>query len=139
MNMLYWEWEYFSKDVVKVSATEWLWSWFYQGCADLHTPGQEWVWNSPVQIGLKYHQITLQILECFRKSLSAQFPFNLMKPCILGRSMFTKIRLVLFKKNFYEKPIMLLGTVNYFFTKILVKTGFHEISCFIWNLLKYIL
>ena len=44
--------EYFSKDAVKVSAPQWLWSVFYKGCAELHTPGQKWVWNSQVQIGL---------------------------------------------------------------------------------------
>ena len=53
MNMLFWEREYFSKDVVKVSAPQWLRSEFYQGCTDLYTPDQKWVWNSPVQIGLR--------------------------------------------------------------------------------------
>ena len=52
MNVLFWEREYFSKDVVKVSAPQWLWSGFYQGRADLHTPGQKWAWNSPVRIRL---------------------------------------------------------------------------------------
>ena len=51
MNMLFWERESFSKDAVKVSAPQWLWLEFYQGCADLHTPSEKWVWNSPVQVG----------------------------------------------------------------------------------------
>ena len=34
----FFEREYFSEDAVKVSAPQWLWSGFYQGCADLHTP-----------------------------------------------------------------------------------------------------
>ena len=68
MNMLFREREYFSKGAVKISAPQWLWSGFYQGCADLHTLGQKWVWNSPVQIGLriltgkKHPQLKLQRL-----------------------------------------------------------------------------
>ena len=53
MNMPFWDREYFSKDAVKVSAPQWLWIGFYQGFADMHTHGKNWVWNSPVQIGLK--------------------------------------------------------------------------------------
>ena len=52
MSMLFWEREHFSKDAVKASTPQWLWSGFYQGCANLHNPGQKWVWNSPAQIGL---------------------------------------------------------------------------------------
>ena len=55
MNMLFWGREYLSKDAVKVSAPQWLWSRFYQGCADLHIPGRSWVWNSSVQIGLMFN------------------------------------------------------------------------------------
>ena len=46
-----------SVKMLQVSAPQWLWSGFYLGSADLHTPGQKWVWNSPVQIGLEVNEV----------------------------------------------------------------------------------
>ena len=71
MIMLFWEREYFSKDTVKVSAPQWLWSGFYQGCADLPTPGQNWVWNSSVQIGLTLIALRFMKTLCFLLRISA--------------------------------------------------------------------